>query len=337
MGDVNGDGREDIYICEPEGLPNTLFIRQPDGSLREAAAEFGLDFLNYSRSALLIDLDNDGDQDFVIAHWTSVTLFENDGSQFIRRADIAGQSQLTSMTAADYDGDGLLDLYVCRYTGVNKDGHFIDPIPYHDATNGGENSLLRNAGSFKFSDVTKEAGLDHNNHGWSFAASWEDYDNDGDLDLYVANDYGRNNLYQQFRGPDGKIRFRDEAKPAGVEDQSVGMSISWGDPNRDGLPDPYVSNMFSSAGQRVAFQSNFKRNMSDVDEAHIKAIQYTAMGNSLFQNHGDGRFAQVSSIAAVGRGRWAWSSIYADLNNDGWEDIVVANGFSTGPAHSKDL
>ncbi len=84
------------------------------------------------------------------------------------------------------------------------------------------------------------------------AASWEDYDQDGDLDLYVANDFGRNNLY---RNDDGQ--FVDVAAEAGVEDISAGMSVSWGDYNNDGQADLYVGNMFSSAGNRVTYQRQF--------------------------------------------------------------------------------
>jgi hypothetical protein len=164
-------------------------------------------------------------------------------------------------------------------------------------------------------------GLGQNNHRFSFAASWEDYDNDGDLDLYVANDYGRNSLYRNDRGT-----FRDVAASAGVEDISAGMSVSWGDVNNDGWMDLYVANMFSSAGNRVTYQRRF---LPSADAGTRADYQRHARGNSLFVNAGDGTFRDVSESAGVTMGRWAWGSPFADLNHDGLQDIVVANGFLT--------
>ena len=184
--------------------------------------------------------------------------------------------------------------------------------------------LIRNDGDWRFRDATRESGLDENNRRWSYAASWEDYDNDGDQDLYVANDYGRNCLYQNVGG-----RFHDVARKAGVEDIASGMSVSWGDYNGDGRMDLYVGNMFSSAGGRVTFQRNFKADASSEEKKHLQRL---ARGNTLFRNRGDGTFDDVSQAAGVTMGRWAWSSEFVDINNDGWEDIVVANGHVTGDA-----
>ncbi len=174
------------------------------------------------------------------------------------------------------------------------------------------------------------AGLNENNDHHSFAASWEDYDNDGDMDIYVANDFGRNNLYQnQGRGANGQVTFRDVAAAAGVEDMSAGMGVTWGDYNRDGLMDFYVSNMFSAAGNRVAYQRQFRAGSTGDS---LTGFRRHARGNSLFQNNGDGTFSDVSVEAGVTMGRWAWGAQFADLNNDGWEDIYVANGYITGDA-----
>ena len=169
--------------------------------------------------------------------------------------------------------------------------------------------------------MTDETGLDQNNSRFSFEAVWEDYDNDGDLDLYVANDFGRNNLYRNEGG-----HFDDVAAEAGVEDVASGMSVTWGDYNRDGWMDVYVSNMFSAAGNRVAFHRRFKQQRSDQATADSQRM---ARGNTLFVNCGDGTFSDLSEEAAVTMGRWAWASKFADLNNDGWQDLVVTNGYIT--------
>ena len=330
VGDANGDGREDVFVCQPAGLPSRLFLRQPDGTLRDATVEAGLDWLDACRSALFIDLDNDGDQDMAISLNYSLCLFENDGAAKFRLfSTVEIYSWPTSVTASDYDNDGDLDLYVCGYNprGETAPGDiFANPVPYHDANNGARNFMLQNEGALVFSDVTDPVGLNTNNRRFSFAATWEDYDNDGDQDLYVANDFGRNNLFRNDLMPDGKRRFQDVAADAGVEDIAAGMSVSWADYNHDGLMDLYVSNMFSSAGNRVAYQRQFK---SHSDEASRLNLQRHARGNTLFENAGNGTFKDVSIDAGVTMGRWAWGSNFADINNDGWEDLYVTNGFFT--------
>ena len=317
IGDVNGDGLDDLYLCQPGGLPNRLFVQQPDGSARDVSAEVGVDLLDFSQAALLIDQDNDGDQDLVIAARSDLILLANDGrGNFSHQVTIPCGLIAASLSAADFDGDADLDLYVC---GVPERSDA--PVPYHDANNGIPNVLLRNEGPGQFTDATKESGLDENNRRYSFASSWEDYDNDGDLDLYVANDFGRNNLYRNEGG-----KFTDVAAEAGVEDISAGMGVTWADTNQDGWMDLYVSNMFSSAGNRVAYQRKFRLD----DPLATKALfQRHARGNSLFENAGDGTFRDVSVEAGVTMGRWAWGSHFVDLNNDGLEDLVVANGYVT--------
>ena len=176
-------------------------------------------------------------------------------------------------------------------------------------------------------DVTRKTGLDQNNRRFSFASAWEDYDNDGDLDLYVANDYGRNNLYRNEGS--GTPRFVDVATAAQVEDTASGMSVSWGDYDRDGFMDVYVGNMFSAAGGRVTFQPQFTQRAAS-ETATL--VQRMARGNTLYRNDGRGVFQDVSESAAVTMGRWAWASKFEDLNNDGWLDLIVTNGYITNEA-----
>lgn len=327
IGDVNGDGFEDVYLCQGGGRPNRLLIHQPDGRVQDRAAEAGVDWLDLTRAALILDFDNDGDQDLAIAFRFRLLLMENNGQgEFTVRQDWRSFGQLFSLAAADYDQDGDLDIYVCARNGTEKDfehGVLGTPLPFHDANNGARNALLRNQAEWNFIDVTEEVGLEQNNRRFSYAASWNDFDLDGDLDLYVANDHGRNNLYRNEEG-----HFTDIAAAAGVEDISAGMSVSWGDPNRDGRPDIYVSNMFSSAGERITYQRRFH---GDADQTLRAQYQRHARGNTLFENAGDGTFRDQSVVAGVTMGRWAWGSLFADLNNDGWEDLYVANGFITGP------
>jgi len=322
IGDVNGDGLEDLYVADAGGLPNRLYVQNPDGTATEVSASARVDWLESTSSALLIDLDNDGDQDLVAVTRRMLLLAENDGSgRFTLHKPMRNVvASATSLAAADYDGDGDLDIYVCGYDGEAEHQGLPGPVPYHDANNGGANALLENRGGFEFVDVTTRTGLDANNTRYSFAAAWEDYDNDGDMDLYVANDFGRNNLYRNSGG-----HFDDVAAEAGVEDVASGMSVAWGDPDRNGWMDIYIGNMYSAAGNRVAYQRAFV----DATGNASSDLQRMARGNTFFANDGTGTFRDLSEAAGVAMGRWAWSSRFADFNNDGWQDLVVANGYLT--------
>lgn len=354
MGDANGDGLDDLYVCQTGGLPNRLLMRQQDGTLRDAASHAGVDWLENSRSALFVDLDNDGDQDLAVVVGSELLLMSNeavDGKPSFRlRARIRTEGSPFSLAAADPDADGDLDLYICCYGnvwgGLGDFDHHV-PAPMHDANNGSRNVLLRNDGLteqgsdvwLRFTNVTADCGLDQNNTRWSLSAAWDDFDNDGDQDLYVANDFGRNNLYRNDTEPGGPLAFVDVAAESGVEDLSPGMSADWGDANNDGFMDLYVSNMFSGAGNRITFQPQF---LTEVDDETRAGFQRSSRGNSLFINplapsernrvesdQNADRFLDVGPETGVSVGRWAWASRFADLNNDGWQDLLVANGFMT--------
>lgn len=321
VGDVDGDGLEDLYLCQPGGLPNKLLLHRPDGTVVDRSAEAGVDFLDFSRAALLVDLDNDGDRDLVVTAAERLLFLANDGHARFWLTAAFEAPDTTSLAAADIDLDGDLDLYACAYASPYD--HSALPVPYHDARNGKPNHLYENQGDFVFVDATVERGLDVNNTRYSFAAAFEDYDQDGDPDLYVANDFGRNNLYRNDGG-----RFTDVAGTAGVEDISAGMGVTWGDADGDGRFDLYVSNMYSSAGNRIAFQRRFQAGA----DGEVRAqYQRHAHGNTLFRNRGDGGFDDVTPASPLGvaMGRWAWGGLFVDLNNDGWQDLVSPNGFLT--------
>ena len=329
VGDVNGDGLDDLYVCQPGGLPNRLFSHRANGKLIEVSQTFGVDLLDRTASALFVDLDNDGDQDLALATLMGVQLFENQNEERFRHRggmplpDI----DLQGLSAVDFDNDGDLDLYqiVDYASGASRARHGLPSFVYHNANDGGANRLFQNdivkgTENWDFRDVTAEVGLDVNNQRHSLAAAWCDINNDGTQDLYVANDYGPNCLYLNHGG-----HFKEIAETAGVTDFGSGMSVSWGDYDRDGHPDLHVGNMFSSAGSRITTQQQF---LSHVNETSRAIYPRFAKGNSLFRNSGGASFQEVVS-ANIEMGRWAWSSLFADINNDGWEDVLVANGYIT--------
>ena len=324
LGDVNADGRDDLYVCQPGGLPNRLLVQQADGTLVDESARSGLDLLDWTTSALIIDVQNDGHQDLAMIANGEVLVFAGDSTgQFSLITRLPGTFEY-SLTAADYDLDGDLDLYACNFFSVgNAEGlsQLRRTDPLHDSNKGGRNALFRNNGDGSFVNVTDEVGLQTNNHRFSLAAAWEDYDNDGDVDLYVANDYGHNCLYRNDGGT-----FVEVAPTVNAVDANFGMSVSWGDADRDGWMDVYISNMFSAAGNRVISQPNF---MTDLTNDQRQIYRILARGNSLLRNEQGKMFADVSAASGVTMGRWAWSSLFADINNDGWEDLLVTNGYLT--------
>ncbi|MEO2047208.1 MAG: VCBS repeat-containing protein [Pirellulales bacterium] len=342
VGDADGDGLDDVYICQPGGLPNRLYTQNSDGTATDVSTAANVDWLNETRAALFVDLDNDGDQDLVLATEFGLKLLENDGAgKFRFAADLPEIEQdVQSITAVDYDNDGDLDLYACVYfddAATLGESTWFGSV-YDERSVGGANRLFSNklgnkpggtgGNKWDFDDVTQEVGLDSDNRRYSLAAAWEDYDNDGDQDLYIANDFGRNCLYRNDAGvKEGERRFVSVADQAGVVDYGPGMSVSWADYNRDGYMDLYVGNMFSSAGSRLTRQSNWVGKGRGTSR---DSFQRFSKGNSLYQNLGGQSFREVSTTTSVEIARWSWSSLFADINNDSWEDLLVANGYITG-------
>ena len=330
VGDIDNDGVDEVYVCQPGGLPNRLY-KNVNGRFVDVSANTGVDVLDETSCALFLDLRNLGRQDLVILSSRGPALFLNNGDGTFRlrrgafRFRTLPQGSFTGMAAADYDRDGKVDLYLCCYLFFQTEAQYRYPVPYHDAQNGPPNFLFRNRldadGNGTFDDVTAESGLDQNNNRFSFAPAWCDYDGDGWPDLYVANDFGRKNLYKNAQGT-----FRDIAAEAGVEDLGPGMSAAWFDYDGDGRADLYVANMWTDSGQRVmrsdAFQPAKGTGMAEAYRRHTK-------GNSLYRNRGDGKFTETGMQEGVEAGRWAWSADAHDFDCDHAPEIFVTCGMLT--------
>ena len=148
-GDIDGDGIDEIYICQPGGLPNRLYKFQPDGRVSDITDAWGGGILDDTSSALFLDLRNGGRQDLVVLRASGPVLLLNEGSRFALRSDAfrfatSPAGAFTGMAAADFDRDGKLDLYLCCYVYFQSEAQYTYAVPYHDAQNGPPNFLFRN-------------------------------------------------------------------------------------------------------------------------------------------------------------------------------------------------
>ena len=341
-GDYNGDGWYDLFFCD--GERSRLYRNSGNGTFSDVTEQAGLpDRLPGVHTSLFADLDNDGDPELFLARTTGDNrLFRNNGdgtfADVTATANIGGR-WVTVVTAADYDNDGHLDLYLGRYLDPRTEL----PTTLFYTRNSEGNSLLRNSGDLRFTDVTEEAGVREG--GLTLGISWGDYDADGNLDIYVANDFGRNALFRN----EGDGTFTDVSRESGTADIGYGMSSSFADLDNDGDLDIYVSNVHS--GQRWFANEATLRNYlaTSVKQGAIREDQpllrevfdlmggdwasvgdRVIRGNSMFLNNGDGTFADVSEEYHVNPHGWYWGSVIFDYDNDGLQDIYALNGWISG-------
>jgi FOG: TPR repeat len=325
-GDYDNDGFDDLYVCQPAGLPNRLYRNRGDGTFEDVTEKAGVGALDNTACALFADFDNRGLQDLLVVCGSGPLLFRNQGDgTFSLKRDafkFSGppQGTFTHAAIADYDGDGRLDVYLCTYMYYLGLDQYHYPVPYYDARNGPPNCLFHNEGNGQFIEKTEAAGLNVDNNRYSFACAWGDSRSNGLPDICIANDFGSSQIYRN----NGNGTFTVASREAHIEDVGAGMSACWSDFNNDGRQDIYITSMWEAAGQRVSDHAQFHK---DAPQSIRALYQRHARGNALYRNQGDGTFKNVSQQAGAAMGRWSWSADFWDFDHDGYSDLYVTNGY----------
>jgi len=328
--DVDGD--EDMDLLFVGGGGNALYINDGSGRFRDIAEQAGIDFrgpdgsYKEARNPIIADFDNDGLQDILITYVNEDhRLHRNMGGN--RFEDVSLGSGLVGAgmvagpaTAFDFDGDGLLDLYVGQL-GDYLNG--VLPAVEGDARNGGPNKLFRNLGGMRFADVT--AGSDSEGVGWTQAVSHTDFDRDGRQDIIVANDFGLNALLRNL----GDGKFEDSALSLGITNAFHSMNVGITDMNDDGHPDIYISNM-------ARLVKDDKYIFPDVNipaQLNLRAMAGMSIKESdvLYMSKLEGnRLVAYEPSKDVERGAtstgWAWDAEFFDFDCDGDDDLYLVNG-----------
>ena len=317
--DYDNDGDLDLYIVNGAPLPgfetatppaNILYQNDGDRRFIDVTAAAGVGDTGYGMGCVAADYDNDGDADLYVTNFGANLLYQNNGdgtfTDVTTHAGVDGGDKWSSSCAfVDYDHDGNLDLYVVNYLDYDivGDRDWHDPRGQRIYANpqvypGVSDILYRSNGDGTFSDVTRQAGV-YNDDGKGLGVTCGDYDNDGRIDIYVANDTTPNFLYRNV----GDGRFVDIGPFAGAayNEHGVaegGMGVDFGDYNNDGSLDIFVTNFSNET-------------------------------NTLYHNATDGALIDFSNIAGLGEVSFlklAFGTKFFDADNDGALDLFVANG-----------
>ena len=317
--DYDADGDPDLYFVNSAPLPgydsqeipqNCLYQNNGDGTFTDVTETAGVGDTGYGHGCAVGDYNNDGQLDLYVTNYGVNRLYRNNGDgTFTEVAESAGVAESrwsTSCAFADYDRDGYLDLYVVNYIVFDMDENpwcgfkekgiraYCEP----DNFTAQSDTLYRNNGDGTFTDVTKTAGI-YNTTGKGLGVVWGDYNNDGTPDIYVANDSTENLFYHN----NGDGTFEEVGFMVGValsEDGVAenGMGTAFGDWNNDGWLDLTVTN-------------------------------YAQQTNTLYHNDADGFFTDATATTKTAQLTYpylGWATAFMDYDNDGYQDLFVANG-----------
>ncbi len=338
VGDVNQDGYPDLFVAGDDR--GRLYLnkgKEGPGKFVDATEAWGIPSgLDDSKHPIFFDIEGDGDLDLLVirSEHPSLLLRQEPAGKF---ADVTNALGLSTYglgahvaTIFDYDLDGDLDIYVGYYGSDdhNRKGAKGRNLPSMDGRNGTPHQLFRRELDGKYTEVGAQARVA--DPGWTLAIGAFDYDNDGDLDIFMANDFGPDVLLQNK----GDGTFDDVSKITRTDDNGSGMNASFTDVNGDGWLDFYVSNidMFSK-NIKVVYPTDSSTLMT-LDEQLAKTFQYLS-GNKLYVNPADksGKAsfkAEETTRFEPGDRGWGWTASFFDYENDGDDDMYLSNGWIEG-------
>ena len=331
-GDINGDGLPDIFFTA-NMLPNRLYLNKGGFKFEDISAKAGITKKGkWSTGVSMADVNGDGLLDIYVCNSGDIKgdnkqneLFINNGHLgFTEQAEaygIADRGYSTHAAFFDYDHDGDLDLFLLNNSfkaigsfNLQKNERTTrDPLGGH--------KFFRNDGNH-FTDISEAAGIYGSIIGFGLGVSVGDLDNDGWQDIYVSNDFfERDYLYINNRN--GTFREVLEDRMHSISNASMGADMA--DINNDGKPDVFVTEMLPEDEGRIKTNTTFENwDKYQLDLRYDYFHQFTR--NMLQLNNGNGTFSEIGRLAGVSATDWSWGALIADLDNDGFKDIFVANG-----------
>jgi hypothetical protein len=341
IGDLNGDGLDDIYFSG-NMVPNQLYINKGNLKFTDVTATAGVAGREgpWKTGVTMADVNGDGRLDLYLAHSGSVRpenripeLLINDGpdasgiphfTDQTARYGLDKPAQTTQVVFFDYDRDGDLDMFQ-----LNHNPRLL-PILDVSATSAllkQPNSeigvrLYRNTRN-KFEDVTERSGLSSSVLTYGLGVGVADLNADGWPDLYVSNDYGVPD-YLYINEQNG--RFRDALKTSVGHTSNFSMGNAVADVNNDARPDIMTLDMLPEDNRRqklLLAPDNYEKYALSVESG----FHHQNMRNMLQVNNGDGTYREVGQLAGISNTDWSWSPLFADYDNDGWKDLYVTNGY----------
>jgi len=306
--DIDGDGRDEVFLGGSDGQPDAL-IAWRDGRLVDIAAQAGIGDTTATYGALSLDFDGDGQVDLLTAGHAGLTLWLNRNGRFERRpiaVAIPEDAVPMTVTAGDYDRDGQVDLYVSLFVAPR---HFRSPV-FNDPKHAKRNLLLRGEGGLRFRDVTDAVtgGLQN-----TFTASFVDLDQDGWLDLALAQNTGEAEILRNL----GNGKFERVPLRTGY---GFWMGLAFGDLHGSGRLDVF----FSNAGNSIPALFTKGDRRDDQRAVHEWL---------LLRNDGGMRFTDITADAGVTGFGFAWGGLFEDINLDGTLDLLVAENYVKWPVH----
>jgi len=338
VGDVNNDGKPDIFFVANEG-ENRLYLNQGDFKFEDvtSTANINPDNKNWSTGAVMADVNGDGWLDIYVCQGgyglykdrsdrENLLFINNQNGTFTEQAEDYGINDANeSMSAAffDYDKDGDLDLYVLNESeyAMKVLRNVFDDLEDPQNLRNASGRMFRNDDG-KFIDVTEEAGMLH--YGFGLGLAVADINDDGWPDVYVSNDYSVPD-FMYINNGDGT--FSDEVKMRTKNVPFFGMGCDIADFNNDGFLD--IGSVDMAANDHI----RDKTLMTSMDiegfwyYVNTREYQYQYMFNALQLNNGNGTFSNIAGLAGVLRTEWSWAALFADYNNNGWKDYFISNGY----------